>query len=276
MIVASALAGVTDILLGGATRAAAGDASAGAQAAAALLKRHRAVIDACRLPAARAPAPAGERSTRPCASTATSAARWRRSASCRRARPTCWWPAASGSRARSWRPCCRADAGRASWTRWSSSSPTDATAAPRPTSTRRGGSRARVLMPLARPRRHPGGARVLRALARRSDRDARPRRHRPHRHPPGALARRVRGRALEGRHRHPHRGSARRARRARHPGPAPPRGRGGRVLRREGAAPARAHPARGHAHRPARALVPASPTARAPRSPRVAATRAIR
>jgi len=52
VIVASALAGVTDILLGGATRAAAGDASAGAQAAAALLKRHRAVIDACRLPAA--------------------------------------------------------------------------------------------------------------------------------------------------------------------------------------------------------------------------------
>jgi aspartokinase/homoserine dehydrogenase 1 len=52
VIVASALAGVTDILLGGATRAAAGDVSAGAQAAAALLKRHRAVIDACRLPAA--------------------------------------------------------------------------------------------------------------------------------------------------------------------------------------------------------------------------------
>ena len=50
VIVASALAGVTDILLGGATRAATGDQAAGAQAAAALLKRHRAVIDACRLP----------------------------------------------------------------------------------------------------------------------------------------------------------------------------------------------------------------------------------
>jgi aspartokinase/homoserine dehydrogenase 1 len=51
VLVASALAGVTDQLLEGARRAAAGDERAGAQVAAALVRRHRAVIDALRLPA---------------------------------------------------------------------------------------------------------------------------------------------------------------------------------------------------------------------------------
>ena len=51
VLVASALAGVTDLLLDGARRSADGDEEAGAQVAAALLRRHRAVIDACRLPA---------------------------------------------------------------------------------------------------------------------------------------------------------------------------------------------------------------------------------
>jgi aspartokinase/homoserine dehydrogenase 1 len=50
VIVASALAGVTDLLLEGARRSAAGDAEAGEAAAGALLKRHRAVLDALRLP----------------------------------------------------------------------------------------------------------------------------------------------------------------------------------------------------------------------------------
>ena len=51
VLVASALAGVTDLLLDGANRSAAGDERAGAQVAAALLRRHRDVIDALRLPA---------------------------------------------------------------------------------------------------------------------------------------------------------------------------------------------------------------------------------
>lgn len=51
VLVASALAGVTDLLLDGARRAAAGDEDAGAQIAAVLLRRHRTVIDACRLAA---------------------------------------------------------------------------------------------------------------------------------------------------------------------------------------------------------------------------------
>jgi aspartokinase/homoserine dehydrogenase 1 len=51
VLVASALAGVTDLLLDGAHRSAAGDEDAGAQVAAALLRRHRDVIDALRLPA---------------------------------------------------------------------------------------------------------------------------------------------------------------------------------------------------------------------------------
>ena len=50
VLVASALAGVTDLLLDGATRSAAGDERAGAQVAAALLRRHRDVINALRLP----------------------------------------------------------------------------------------------------------------------------------------------------------------------------------------------------------------------------------
>ena len=52
VLVASALAGVTDLLLDGARRSASGDEGAGARSAAALLRRHRAVIDALRLPAA--------------------------------------------------------------------------------------------------------------------------------------------------------------------------------------------------------------------------------
>ncbi len=45
VVVASALAGVTDALLDGARRSAAGDADAGAEVAAVLLKRHRAVVE---------------------------------------------------------------------------------------------------------------------------------------------------------------------------------------------------------------------------------------
>ena len=52
VLVASALAGVTDLLLDGARRSASGDEGAGARSAAALLRRHRTVIDALRLPAA--------------------------------------------------------------------------------------------------------------------------------------------------------------------------------------------------------------------------------
>ncbi|HET9316775.1 MAG TPA: aspartate kinase [Vicinamibacteria bacterium] len=49
VLVASALAGVTDLLLDGAHRSAAGDEQAGAQVAAALLRRHHDVIDALKL-----------------------------------------------------------------------------------------------------------------------------------------------------------------------------------------------------------------------------------
>jgi bifunctional aspartokinase / homoserine dehydrogenase 1 len=45
VVVASAMAGVTDELLGGARRAAAGDGGAGAEVAARFLKRHRAVVE---------------------------------------------------------------------------------------------------------------------------------------------------------------------------------------------------------------------------------------
>ena len=62
--------------------------------------------------------------------------------------------------------------------------------------------------------------------------------------------------------RHPDRRSAPRAGRAAHSAAASSRGGGSRALRRQGAAPARADPDRRHAHRAARPLVPRSASAR--------------
>ncbi len=61
---------------------------------------------------------------------------------------------------------------------------------------------------------------------------------------------------------HPHRGSAAGAGRAPDPAAAPSRGGGGRALRSEGPPSARAHPDRRHPHRAARAIVPRSRGAR--------------
>ena len=125
-----------------------------------------------------------------------------------------------------------------------------------------------------RQRRHRGrrGARDRRARGR----DAGPRRLRPDRDAARAGAGRARRVAVEGRPRPADRRSARRPRRARHPAAAPARGGRARVLRREGAAPARADPGR----RPAacRCSCARSPTRPrpAPRSRRAARWTSIR
>ena len=102
---------------------------------------------------------------------------------------------------------------------------------------------------------HRRGPRLHRPRPRRQHHDARPRRDRPHRDDARAIARRAPGDAVEGRARHHDGGSADGRRRARHPAAASSRGRGSRALRREGAAPARADSDRRHAHHAARALV---------------------
>ena len=105
-------------------------------------------------------------------------------------------------------------------------------------------------------------SRLHRAGSRRKPDDARTRRIRSDGDASGRPAWRAEGRAVEGRPRDPHRGSAPGAGRAPDPAAAPSRGGGGRALRREGPASARAHPDRRHADRAARPIVPRSRGAR--------------
>ena len=152
VVVASALAGVTDLLLDGAHARRRGRRRRGRPGRGARCSSGTAPSSTpAGLPAPRAGA-CWPRSTRPRASTATSAARWRRSATCRRARRDLL--VARG----------RAALERASWPRCSPRGP------PRATGRRHGGRRHRrpPRQRGARPRRRPGArrARVLLPAAR--------------------------------------------------------------------------------------------------------------
>ncbi len=108
-------------------------------------------------------------------------------------------------------------------------------------------------------RRRP---RLHRTRAGRQPGDARPRRHRPHRDAAGTRAERPAGRAVEGRPRHPDGRSSPGTRRTADSAAPPSGGRRSRALRRQGAASARADSNRRHAGRAPRAVVPESGRAR--------------
>ena len=263
VVVVSALAGVTDLLLDGARRSVAGEPEAASAAAATFLRRHRDLAHAL-VPAgpgaARASSPPP--TPRP-ASTGRSRTRWPRSPTSPPGRATRSSPAASAPRARWWRrPSTPRAAGPSASTRRQivATDGHHGAAAPDLAATRR--NARRLLAPAPEARRHAGRARLPRRGPGRHRHDPRPRRLRPHRDAPRPRARRRARRALEGRARHPHRRPARGARRAPPPADAPPRGGGGRVLRREGPPPAGAHPPRRERHRPPRPLVPPPRAAR--------------
>ena len=259
VVVASALAGVTDLLLEGARLAAArqgGRSHAYRGRAPATTPRDRA-RRCCRR--VRPGARCSHRSTRRRGSIASSAAPSRCWATFRHAPATSSSPAASACRRRSSPPCCRAqDAGR------STSMPADIVATDgqhggaAPNLPETGRRARRVLRPLLAAGTTPVVPGFIGQAPDGSADDARTRRIRSDGDSSGRAAGRAEGRALEGRPRDSHRGSAPGAGRAADSAAAPSRGGRGRALRREGAASARAHPDRRHADRAARPIVPRS------------------
>ena len=105
---------------------------------------------------------------------------------------------------------------------------------------------------------------------------ARARRLRPDGHAAGALACRTQGGAVERRGRHSHRRPPSRARRTADSSTPPPRGRGSRALWRQGPASTRADSHRRHHGRVARAVVPSIPSCREPKSRHARPSRATR
>ncbi len=268
VVVVSALAGVTDLLLDGARRSVAGDPEAASAAAATFLRRHRDLAHAL--------VPAGAGATAPARLLRRAGPRVPRDRA-RDGRPRRPLPpgerhprgprGARRERGRGGGPARRGPPRRA---RGRGGDRRDR----RPPRRRRPRPRRhapeRATAPRAAPeaRRHAGRARVPRLGPRRHGHDPRPRRLRPHRDAPRPVARRVARRALEGRGRHPHRRPARGARRPAPPADAPPRGRGGRLLRRQGPAPARPHPPRRERASPSTCARSCTPSGPAPRSRR--------
>ena len=214
VVVASALAGITDLLLGGAQQAASESvdrcggagldvpsaASPGRQGAPAAGKRRRRCWRG---------------STKPRASIAICAARLPSSDISNHGRSTCSCRGANGCRRRSWpKRSRRQAAARCTSTRPSSSPPTDSTAAPRRIFRGQRAAPDASCGPLIQRRDDPGRSRLHRTRAGRKRRDARARRIGSDGDAARPLARRATGRAVEGCAGHPDRRSASRAGRA--------------------------------------------------------------
>ena len=259
VVVASALAGVTDLLLNGATLASGGKADEAGRVAARVPAPSSRDRQSRAARGGRRGARCSRGSTRRRASTAISAARSACSGTWRRARATCSWRAASGCRPPSSPPSLAAGRRKAVYVDGADIIATDGHhggAAPNlPETARRARRRVAPLVADGVIAVVPGfigyapdgsvttlgrgGSDLTATLL------ARPLSAQP-------------GRAVEGRGRHPHRRSAAGAGCPADPAPAPPRGGGSRALRREGPPPAGAHPARGQPHRAARPLLPRS------------------